>query len=89
MLSLSFLSAVARCMLWAGISGDKDQDGPAEVLATFRTRFEEIVTSQKNIDGATHSASGDVLALAWGDSEAVADRVRECQDAKDAAQWGV
>lgn len=65
---------------------DGNQCGVEDIPARFRSQVKAIVASQMSISKAAPFIFEDGFSLALGHPEAVVGRLRECDDAKNAAQ---
>lgn len=63
---------------------DKVEGGFGNIPASFQSQFETFFASYANMCEVTSPTFRDVLFWASTHSEAADDRLRECQDAKDA-----
>lgn len=74
----------------ASDNGDnRDQGGSHWILAKFQSQVYAMANSQATNGEAPHLLLGDVFPLTLGPLKAVACHLKQCQDAKYAAQGGV
>lgn len=66
--------------------GGKDPDDFDGIPTRFQSQFDAIVAFQTNIAETVSPSLGDIFSSVPGQSEAVAGLLRECEDAKYAAQ---